>query len=848
MKVLFFMRSTVYVRNFESTLRLLAERGHSVHVAAEAHQVLDPKDLIGRLCREHSRITHSPPPSPRSPRWAKFGVELRKAVDYLRYLEPEYRNAPKLRLRAELTTPVLLAPRITRRLAGSRRGRALLRRVFRTCERTVPPDPSVRAFIRRHEPDLVLVTPLVEPGSPQSKYLWAARSLGVPTGLCVYSWDNLTSKGLIHDPVDVVTVWNQAMKDEAVALHRVPPERVVVTGAAAYDHWFNWTSRLPREAFCARVGLDPWRPYLLYLCSSKFIAPNEDRFVRRWIQEIRARSAVLRDVGVLVRPHPQNVERWQDADFTGLGNVAIWPRSDGNPADDESRADYYDSIAYSAAVVGINTSALIESAIVGRGVFTLLAPEFRDTQEGTLHFRHLRDVSGGVLHTASHMADHVVQLEAGLQNPAGAAARGQRFVEGFVRPYGIDEPATPRLVAALEATAAGGPGRLARGPWWGFLARPALGPIAARVEVALDAQAVAEEQRTIEKRHDQQQRAARERAAAEEAALVSTSAAQAFAHYLRVRDQVRRLRAAMPADNGVTPAERRMLAALEPLWDASPEAIADLRRHATAVSGIRSADYADAVERTVKYKFERDVRRLLFRGDSALWVDEPVVLGAFGFTSDGRRYNEDTLRAFRVISLLEDAALLGEFRDASSRRTVWEIGGGWGGFAYHFKTLCPDVTYLITARPELFLLSAVYLMTLFPRARFRFFDPADADAFGRDWGSVDFAFAPECIVAAMRPPSLALTVDLMALESMSASRIGLHVQRAHELGSRYFASVCATGTSDGTAPAPVEPQLDRFYWRHPVSAPESLARRLSLSPGDGPVERTYFLGWKRLRV
>jgi hypothetical protein len=25
---------------------------------------------------------------------------------------------------------------------------------------------------------------------------------------------------------------------------------------------------------------------------------------------------------------------------------------------------------------------------------------------------------------------------------------------------------------------------------------------------------------------------------------------------------------------------------------------------------------------------------------------------------------------------------------------VWEIGGGWGGFAHYFKTLFPDVTVL----------------------------------------------------------------------------------------------------------------------------------------------------------
>jgi hypothetical protein len=70
--------------------------------------------------------------------------------------------------------------------------------------------------------------------------------------------------------------------------------------------------------------------------------------------------------------------------------VSPYGRAEGaNPLDEASRAQYHDSIYHSAAVVGVNTSALIESAIVGRAVYTVLAPEFRDTQEGTLHFHHL---------------------------------------------------------------------------------------------------------------------------------------------------------------------------------------------------------------------------------------------------------------------------------------------------------------------------------------------------------------------------------------------------------------------------------------------------------------------------
>src|SRR6185503_11384711 len=298
---------------------------------------------------------------------------------------------------------------VNRPLLGSRPGRWLLSRLLHWCDRALPRDPAIDAFVQAERPDLVLVTPLVETGSPQADYLRSARALGVRTGLCVYSWDNLTNKGLIHDPLDVVTVWNQAMQDEAVTLHGVPRDRVVVTGSPAYDHWFTWTPRETREAFCARVGLESGKPYLLYLCSSKFIAPHELPFVRRWIGEIRQSSARLGEVGVLIRPHPQNVAAWRFADLSDLPNVAVWPRAGGNPVDADSRAEYFDSIYHSAAVVGVNTSAQIESAIVGRGVYTLLAPEFQETQEGTLHFRHLQHVNGGLLHVASNTAEHVSQ-------------------------------------------------------------------------------------------------------------------------------------------------------------------------------------------------------------------------------------------------------------------------------------------------------------------------------------------------------------------------------------------------------------------------------------------------------
>jgi FkbM family methyltransferase len=134
---------------------------------------------------------------------------------------------------------------------------------------------------------------------------------------------------------------------------------------------------------------------------------------------------------------------------------------------------------HSRAVVGVNTTAEIESAIVGRPVFTILAPEFRETQEGTLHFHHLRQAGGGVVTAARDLDEHVLQLDAALHAPAAETAeRCRAFVAAFVRPHGLDTPATPRLVDALERLGRTR-SRAAAAPLWAPLLRSRLSARAA---------------------------------------------------------------------------------------------------------------------------------------------------------------------------------------------------------------------------------------------------------------------------------------------------------------------------------------------------------------------------------
>lgn len=469
LSIVFFMRHVLYTRNFESTLRLLAERGHRVHVAFD-HDVTNRQDrgqtvepeLIDCLAREYEGITYGTGPwrEERSSRkrhgWLALEARLGLWTDYLRYLEPRYRDAPKLRERAEQKAGEGISGIARWPLLRGPRGLEALRRLLMFAERSVPTRAGVDRFLRDHSPDMVLVTPLVDLASSQATYVRSAKALGLRTALCVHSWDNLTNKGLIRDSPDLVTVWNEPQRREAIDLHRVPAERVLVTGAPGYDHWFGWAPSRDRQAFCRHVGLSPERAFLLYLCSSFFIAPHEADFVQEWIGQLREQRASqdLSAAGVLIRPHPKNVEQWREVDLSRFENVAVWPRAGANPLDPQSKADYFDSMHHCAAVVGVNTSGMIESAIIGRPVHTLLAEDFRETQEGTLHFEHLTSAGGGMLRVAASFEEHAGQLADALGD-GGDQEGPRRFVETFVRPRGLGTAATPVLVDAIERACAG---------------------------------------------------------------------------------------------------------------------------------------------------------------------------------------------------------------------------------------------------------------------------------------------------------------------------------------------------------------------------------------------------------
>ncbi len=447
MRLLVFPKQSRLLRHHDEVLLELAVRGHEIEIAFE--RSIDehaPEPLAG--VRGIAEVVYDEGFDAEQARALRL---VRLAGDYLRFLAPPLDVASANRTRvldrfvATLSNGTAgLDPRWPDPIVRpSSRQLAHARSSIRAIESLLPPDPGVLRFIAEREPDAVLVTPLVTMGSAQTEIVKASRALGVPCGLLVFSWDNLTNKGVMAAVPDRVFVWNELQKREAVELHGVPADAVVVTGAPRFDAFFQLWPSVSRQELCARYGFDPQLPLLLYLGSAPHISADERPVVERWLAALRsAQDERLARANVLVRPHPRRRLIWND--WEGAAGVAVSekPGLRGDQA-------LYDQLHHAAAAIALNTSAELEAAIAGTPVLTFEAGESAPGQRGTAHFYYLLAENGGVVRHAETLEEHVADVTRAVSGEVDAAGL-RAFVESFVRPRGIDRPAVPILADEIE--------------------------------------------------------------------------------------------------------------------------------------------------------------------------------------------------------------------------------------------------------------------------------------------------------------------------------------------------------------------------------------------------------------
>jgi len=451
-KVLFTALHFANLRIFEPVIRELAERGHTVVLAADERESFGGHGLVQTLASEYPRVSWVWAPLAHEEPWFPVAQKVRFALDYVRFVHRRYADVPKLRLRNISRTPRVVRW-LTSPPAAMLGMHVPLQATLQWTERHLPVCERVKSFLETESPDVLVLASLTVSRSSAMDQLKAARALGIRTVAAIQSWDHLSSKAPLHIAPDATVVWNEVQKREAVEMHRLPADSVIVTGAQCYDQCFAYEPSRSRDEFCASVGLDPARPFVLYVCSAMSPVPDpvEPHFVKEWVRAVRASDDPwLRTAGILIRPHPERMREWDGVTLDAIPNLAL---HGGAPIAGDAKADYFDALHYSAAVVGLCTSAFLEAAILGRPVLTLQLPAYRIHQDGMAHFRYLLTVEGGLLETAHELSAHIRQLGDAIRGDAAHEERRRRFLHAFVRPHGLENAATPRFGDAVEHVA-----------------------------------------------------------------------------------------------------------------------------------------------------------------------------------------------------------------------------------------------------------------------------------------------------------------------------------------------------------------------------------------------------------
>lgn len=317
---------------------------------------------------------------------------------------------------------------------------------LRRMEEKEPPMPPILKHLEKLAPDFILVIPVVFPNQSDVDYLKAAVHMGIPTAAVIPSWDNLTTKGILHAIPDHVFIWNEIQKRECTNYHGLDASTVHAVGAPSFDPIYARLGLIPRVEFCERAKLNPCAKFVLWAASS-MDGRDESSIVKVLAQSLPP------DVYILVRPHPKYGEAWKEADFIGL-RVTIWKGSRFSE-DEQSTGEIVSSIEHSAAVIGLSTSMFLEAAVLDRPVALIHKPTTGTEWHSLyLHFEYLLDSK--FVEICSDEQAMVDWLSTVLVNGDGKSEVRAKFAADFLRPVDPRRPAADVMAEHILSFASRG--------------------------------------------------------------------------------------------------------------------------------------------------------------------------------------------------------------------------------------------------------------------------------------------------------------------------------------------------------------------------------------------------------
>ena len=377
----------------------------------------------------------------RKDRWVRFLRIIRETLNYLSYkIRGEDNTFTKIQSKY-ISNKIINLIKIIKL-------KSLLKILFvflKLIQNLIPSDKEIDSFIKKYDADIVLIVGANWPTrntqfSSEIDFVKSSKKLKKYSILHVISWDNLIARGLYHYKPSLFFVWNKHHFNEAKGIHNIPENTIKLIGAPFMDKWFDEIKIKSRELFFNSIGLDNKKPLVTYLGSSVNISKNEKFIVENIYEKLK-----IKGIQLIVRPHGANADQFKNIN----PEIKIIPSKGGLPDTDLSKQLMVETIKYSDFSIGINTTAMIDSIILGTPCIAIVKEEFKFNQVDTPHFNKVR--KEGIFIEAQNEKEIVSKIVQFDKNKNKNLFKNMnKFVIEFCRPYGANISAGKRAVMEME--------------------------------------------------------------------------------------------------------------------------------------------------------------------------------------------------------------------------------------------------------------------------------------------------------------------------------------------------------------------------------------------------------------
>lgn len=281
-------------------------------------------------------------------------------------------------------------------------------------------------------------------GFPDTPWLVAAGLLGIPRAVWMRSWDNITTKCELVPDAELFLVWSELMEREL--RHYFPGyghRRVLRIGTPQFDGHHDLANIIPRKEFCARMGLDPNRPIVLYCTGGTHICQNEHLVIQQVCEAVENLNSTPKPQ-LLVRLHPYFWDTNIDFYHTISPSVTFWPkREEAVQRFNRTSAGLLDdykvmlsSFYHQAVNVNIASTVTLDSAVYDRPTVCIAydgpqnLPRWLSVSRFYRYYEHFIQVmKTGAVDVVWNEPSLRVALTRALSAPDARSAERKRLVE-----------------------------------------------------------------------------------------------------------------------------------------------------------------------------------------------------------------------------------------------------------------------------------------------------------------------------------------------------------------------------------------------------------------------------------